>query len=278
MSSSSCCSDSAGGSSSMARVWMAVRSRPMVTAARTPCPATSPTTSATRPAGQRDRLIPVAADLDELAAGQVAVPDLDRGRRGQPGRQHAPLQGQRGRVLPAVAAGVVDEHRGPGREVHADLDVVGVEPAEPLLPGAGEEPQHGAPRDQRQHQHGGAGQQLGHRLAPPGLGDLARLALADRRLEHRLGRVHAAVVRRVRRVAQDLAGRERRLPGGVLPVVRERDPPQRQRSLRARARAARRRRPGSPAAAGRPRCRSAGRARRAARWPAARCRACRRSW
>ena len=30
---------------------MAVRSRPMVTAARTPCPATSPTTSATRPPG-----------------------------------------------------------------------------------------------------------------------------------------------------------------------------------------------------------------------------------
>ena len=51
MSSSSCCSESAGGSSSMARVWMAVRSRPMVTAARTPCPATSPTTSATRPPG-----------------------------------------------------------------------------------------------------------------------------------------------------------------------------------------------------------------------------------
>jgi len=34
------------------------------------------------PAGQRDRLIPVPADLDELAAGQVAVADLDRGRRG----------------------------------------------------------------------------------------------------------------------------------------------------------------------------------------------------
>ena len=51
MSSSSCSRESAGGSSSMARVWMAVRSRPMVTAARTPCPATSPTTSATRPPG-----------------------------------------------------------------------------------------------------------------------------------------------------------------------------------------------------------------------------------
>src|SRR5207302_707523 len=112
MSSSSCSSESAGGSSSMARVWMAVRSRPMVT------------------------------------------------------------------------AGVVDEHGGPGREVHADLDVVRVEPAEPLLPGADEEAEHGAARDERQDHHGGAGQQLGHWLAPPGLGDLARLALADRRLEH----------------------------------------------------------------------------------------------
>ena len=35
----------------MARVWIAVRSRPIVTAARTPCPATSPMTSATRAPG-----------------------------------------------------------------------------------------------------------------------------------------------------------------------------------------------------------------------------------
>ena len=51
ISSFSCCSVSAGGSSSIASVWIAVRSRPMVTAARTPCPATSPTTSATRAPG-----------------------------------------------------------------------------------------------------------------------------------------------------------------------------------------------------------------------------------
>ena len=51
MSSLSCCSVSAGGSSSMASVRIAVRSRPIVTAARTPWPATSPTTSATRPPG-----------------------------------------------------------------------------------------------------------------------------------------------------------------------------------------------------------------------------------
>ena len=40
-------------------------------------------------------------------------------------------------------------------------------------------PEHGAPGDQREHQHGGAGQQLGDRPAPPRLGDLARLLLAD---------------------------------------------------------------------------------------------------
>ena len=116
---------------------------------------------------QRDGLVPVAADLDQLAAGQVAVLDLDRGRVGEPGRQHAPLKGQRGGVLPAVAAGVVDEDGGAGREVHANVDVVRVEPPEPFLPGAGEEAQHGAARDERQHQHGGAGQQLGHGPAPP---------------------------------------------------------------------------------------------------------------
>ncbi len=35
----------------MVSVLIAVRSLPIVTAARTPCPATSPTTSATRPPG-----------------------------------------------------------------------------------------------------------------------------------------------------------------------------------------------------------------------------------
>ena len=278
MSSSSCCSESAGGSSSMARVWMAVRSRPMVTAARTPCPATSPTTSATRPPGQRDGLVPVAADLDELAAGQVAVPDLDRGGIGQAGRQHAPLQGQRGGVLPAVPAGVVDEDGGAGREVHADLDVVRVEPAEPLLPGAGEEAQHGAARDQRQQQHGGTRQQLGHGLAPPGLGDLARLALADRSSRAR--------ARRCPCTGSTACG-----SGNAGSRRSGRPPPRRDPSCRgaarsgaaaanrrARAKGARRRRSGSRAAAGRPRCRSAARARPAGRGPRRRCRACRRSW
>ena len=50
---SSCitCSASAGGSSRLASVWSAVRSRPIVTAARTPWPATSPTMRATRAPG-----------------------------------------------------------------------------------------------------------------------------------------------------------------------------------------------------------------------------------
>ena len=228
--------------------------------------------------GQRDGLIPVAAHLDELAAGQVAVPDLDRGRRGQPGREHAALQGQRGRVLPAVAAGVVDEHGRPGREVHPDLGVVGVEPAEPRLPGAGEEAQDGAPGHQREHQHGGAGQQLGHRLALPRPGDLARLALADGASRARAWPCpcscstacspgSAGSPRSGRRPPRrGPAARAAARSGAAAPIPR------------ARRRAARRRRPGSPAAAGQRRCRSAAPARRAARWPPARCRACRRSW
>ena len=51
ISSSSCCRASAGCSSSPARVWIAARSLPMVTAACTPCPATSPMTRATRAPG-----------------------------------------------------------------------------------------------------------------------------------------------------------------------------------------------------------------------------------
>ena len=54
---------------------------------------------------------------------------------------------------------------------------------------------------------------------------------------------------------------------GILPVVQQRDPAQRQRPVGPVRRAARRRRSGSPAAAGRPRCRSAARARPSARGP-----------
>src|SRR5919204_263640 len=50
----------------------------------------------------------------------------------------------------------------------------------PLPPGAGKDAQHGAAREGRQEQQGGAGEQLGHRVAPPRLGDLVGLALADR--------------------------------------------------------------------------------------------------
>ena len=49
-----------------------------------------------------------------LVAGQVAVPDLDARRGGEPGRQHAALEGERGRALAAVAARVVDVERGAG--------------------------------------------------------------------------------------------------------------------------------------------------------------------
>src|SRR5262249_9178470 len=68
--------------------------------------------------GQGDRLIPVAAYFDELVAGQVAVPDLNRGWCGQAGWEQAPLQGERRRPFPVVLAGAVRK-RGAAREANS---------------------------------------------------------------------------------------------------------------------------------------------------------------
>ena len=210
-------------------------------------------------AGQRDRLVPVAADLDELAAGQVAVLDLDRGRRGKPGRQHAPLQGQRGGVLPAVPAGVVDEHRGAGRRTPCRSRC--------RRRRTGGTPPAGCRRRSRAWCPARSAAAAAWRRPDSSLATgLRRQALAISLAGSCSTIVSSTgwpvsmhrVVRRVRRVAQDLAGRERRVPGRVFLVVRQRDPAQRRRSVRPVRRAARRRRPGSPAAAARPRCRTCG--------------------
>ena len=183
-------------------------------------------------AGQRDRLVPVAADLDHLAAGQVAVPHLDRRRLGQPGRQQAALQGHRGGPLPAVPAGVVDEDRRPGRELHADLGVVRVEGPVAVLAGADHEAERDVARGQREQQHRGVGQQVGHRPAQPRGRDPRRLVAAHLQA-HRLAGGHALGVRRARRVAQDLPGREHRVPGRVAVVVGHREPAQQLGAVRA---------------------------------------------
>jgi hypothetical protein len=123
----------------------------MVTAARTPCPG----------------LIPVAAYLDELAARQVPVLDLDRRRRGQAGGEQAALEGEGGGPLPVVPAGVVDEDRRAGGELHADLGVIVVELPEPEPARADEEAEHAVLRGQRQQEHGRADEQLRDRPAQP---------------------------------------------------------------------------------------------------------------
>ena len=123
--------------------------------------------------GELDRLVPVAADLDELAARQVPVLDLDGRRRGQPGGQHGALQHQRGGVLPLVPARVVEEHGGAGGELHAHVHVVPVEAAGARLPDAVEEPERGVLAHDGQQQHRHVGQQAGDRLAPPDPGQLA---------------------------------------------------------------------------------------------------------
>jgi hypothetical protein len=184
-------------------------------------------------AGQLDRLIPVAADL-QRGAGQVAVADLDGGRGGQAGGQHGPLQGQRGGVLPLEPARVVEEDRGAVGELLADRHVIGVEPAEARVPHAAEEPQRvAALRDQRQHQHRTVGEQPGDGLAPPRAGQPAGGGGAERLLEDRLAGRDALHVGRVLRVAQDLPGGERGVPRRVLPVVLDREPAQRVARVRA---------------------------------------------
>jgi len=80
-------------------------------------PATSPTTSSNPPPGSANRLVPVPADLDDLAARQVAVPDLDEDCADTPRPACSAGKRQRGGVLP-LTGGVV-ETGGPGREVHA---------------------------------------------------------------------------------------------------------------------------------------------------------------
>jgi hypothetical protein len=118
-------------------------------------------------AGELDRLVPVAADLDELAARQVPVLDLDGRRIGQPGGEHGALQHQRGGVLSLVPARVVEEDGGTGGELHAHVHVVTVEAAGARLPDAVEEPERGVLAHDRQQQHRHVGQQAGDRLAPP---------------------------------------------------------------------------------------------------------------
>ncbi len=217
-------------------------------------------------AGQPDRLVPVAADLDQLAAGQVTVADVDRGGIGQAGRQHRPLQRERGRVLPVVPGGVVEEDRLAGGEVHRHFHVVPVEPAGAELPEAAEQADHGALGDGRQDQHGGVGEQPADRLAPPRAGELPGRLRGDGRLEDRLAGGDAARRRGSCREAEDLADRERGLPGRVLLVVLDVQPAERDVRRRGRARGPRCRRSATRGRAPRRRCRRRAPTARSSSW------------
>ncbi len=156
--------------------------------------------------------------------------DLDRGRCGQPGRQQAALQGQRGGALPAVPAGVVDEDRRAGGELHADLAVVRVEAAVADCPAAGEEPERGPAGDQRQQQQRRAGQQLADGRAPHGPGQ-SHGHVGSEILPDRLTGLQALGMRGFGRVLQDLADRERSFPPGVVIIMGDREPPDHMRSI-----------------------------------------------
>nr|BBJ47939.1 hypothetical protein SAVMC3_05680 [Streptomyces avermitilis] len=80
-------------------------------------------------AGQRDDVEPVAAQPGVPARGQVAGRRPHRRRRRQPLRKETALEGQRGRPLAVVSAGVVDAHRRSGHDLLRQQHVVGLEPA-----------------------------------------------------------------------------------------------------------------------------------------------------
>src|SRR5690606_14923129 len=178
-------------------------------------------------ARQRYGLVPVAADLDELAARQVAVPHLERR---QPVRQQAALEGERGGALAAEPPRVVDDDRGAGGELHPDLDVVGVELAEPGHAGAGDEAEQGVAGDHRQQHHRHVRQQLAGRAAPPPPGDVGRGARVDVRQVDGPGRLHDLPVRGALREHEDLPDREGGRPRRVAVVGGDGDAAQHRRA------------------------------------------------
>ncbi len=117
--------------------------------------------------GERDHVVPVAADLVGRLCGPVPAGDLQAGQAGRGGREQAALQGL-GRVAHAlVRAGVVDAHRGAGGQLDGDGEVVLVEG--PWIPGAGqpqetEDGASGGERDGHVGMHPGTGEQQGRVL------------------------------------------------------------------------------------------------------------------
>jgi hypothetical protein len=66
---------------------------------------------------------PVAPDLGRRLRGHVTVGELEAGNVGDPAREEAALEGQRGGSLAGVMAGVVDGYGGPGDQVMGERQV-----------------------------------------------------------------------------------------------------------------------------------------------------------
>jgi hypothetical protein len=157
------------------------------------------------------------------------VPDLHRGWRGQAGGQHAPLEGERRRPFPVVPAGVVQEDRRPGSELHADLGVVGVERAGAMLAGAHDVAQSGSPGIEREQQLACPRQQPGRRPAHPGLGDVVGAHAGC--LLDRFAGVHALGIDRSCLVLHHFTYGESDLPAGIIVVGGDRQPAQQVRPI-----------------------------------------------
>ncbi len=110
-------------------------------------------------AGQRNDVEPVTAHFRAGPAGQVAGRHLDRLLVRQPLRQQAALQGQRGRALARVPAGVVDGDGRLGGQLLGEDQVVGGEGLRPFQAGEGD---HAEQRAAGPERHGDpAGQPFG---------------------------------------------------------------------------------------------------------------------
>lgn len=104
-------------------------------------------------AGQRNHVEPVAARAIGGMGGQVAPGDIEGAAAGETAREQAALQGQRGAVLPGVAAGVVEAHRGAGHDLLGEQQIILLERIAQLPANEPDDAQHfveGPDRDQNQ--------------------------------------------------------------------------------------------------------------------------------
>ncbi len=96
-------------------------------------------------AGERDDVVPVAADAGLGAGGQVAGGDVHGGGAGEVMGEEAVLEGEGGGALAGVAAGVVEADSGVGGELVGEQEVVGGEGSGVAVAGEDSGAESGAP-------------------------------------------------------------------------------------------------------------------------------------